>query len=160
MVASSQGGAGGGRRLLLGPPTTVRLGFSACGAPRSGSPSPPTATWLGPFVSAALRPFVPGREVASSGEPAGPVPDRSRSLTGDPVTITRSGQSPLFKPVFPHTSASQLGRSEVSEPRRGGRDFYRNLEVIVQLLNVSPGWLQGTNLQAFFWRGDGPMGKK
>lgn len=44
-------------------------------------------------------------------------------VSGDPVMVTRSGQSPFFKPFLPHTSASQLGRSEVSEPSRGRQSF-------------------------------------
>lgn len=79
--------AGGGRDGLGPPPPPAPSHNGPAGTfppaereSRAGSPSPPRATWRGPFVWAAFRPFVPVPGVASSGEPPGPVPGWDRSL--------------------------------------------------------------------------------
>lgn len=110
-VGSGQGGAGWAGAAAAcscsssALPQRCRRGFSAC---RAGWPSPPPATWRGPFVWAA--PLCPCVESPPPGSPPGrpcwgPVP-------GDPVTATGSGQSPFFKPVLYRTSASRLRRAE------------------------------------------------
>lgn len=105
-----RGGAGwaGAAASSSALPQRSRRGFFACSASRSRWPSPPPATWRGPFVWAA--PLCPYVESPPPGSPPGrpwwgPVP-------GDPVTVTGSGQSPFFKPVLRRTSASRPGRAE------------------------------------------------
>lgn len=142
-------------RVTAGPGSLrARAGRAMAAASSSALPqpspvaSPPAArparacplrppTWRGPFVSAAFRPFVPGHGVTSSGELAGPFLDGG-PVPGNPVTVTRSGRSPFFKPALPHTSASQLGSSKASEHRRGRRSFCRKPRVYCPTLKCQP----------------------
>lgn len=153
--------AGGGRDGLGPPPPPAPSHNGPAGTfppaereSRAGSPSPPRATWRGPFVWAAFRPFVPVPGVASSGEPPGPVPGWDRSLgirlrSPDRVKVHLS-EPPGFGPPPPGWAERKLGNQAEADGV-----CVENSGLLSSSFTSAPGDL-GHGAPARFWSGNCP----